>query len=75
MWDLSELSYHHLAKRKGPDKQIQTVFTQMVTVKILIVISLSHLPFFSYKNLRLCRESLMLLEYHKKATIRLQQRI
>jgi hypothetical protein len=26
----------------------------------------SHLPVFSYKSLRLCRESLMLLEYHKK---------
>jgi hypothetical protein len=26
----------------------------------------SHLPVFSYKSLRLCRESLMLLEYHEK---------
>ena len=41
----------------------------MLSVKILIAVYFLHLPFFSYKNLSLCRESLMLLEYHKKIVI------
>jgi hypothetical protein len=60
---------------KGPDKQIQSV-AQQLSVKFLIIIYLSHLPVISCKNLRLCRESLMLLEYHKKiGTLCLYQRI
>src|ERR1700676_1788425 len=39
---------------------------QMLSVKILIAVYLSHISVFSYKNSRLCRESLMLLEYHQK---------
>jgi hypothetical protein len=51
---------------KGLDKQIQIVATQMLSVKILIAVYLSHLPVFPYKNLRLYREYMMLLEYHQK---------
>lgn len=35
-------------------------------MNFLITIYSSHLPLFSCKSLRLCRESLMLLEYHPK---------
>jgi hypothetical protein len=44
--------------------------------EILIAIYFLHLPVFSYKNLKLRRESLMLLESHKKnGTFCLFQRI
>ena len=56
---------------KGPDK----ISTKM-SKNFLIAIYFSHLPVFSYKNLRLCKESLMLLEYHQKiGTFCLYQRI
>jgi hypothetical protein len=48
----------------GPDKQIQIVFTKIS--RFLIALYVSHLSVFSYKNLTLCRESLMFLEYPKK---------
>jgi hypothetical protein len=51
---------------KVPDKQIQLFRAKMLAVNFLIAVYFSHLAFFSYKNLILCRESLMLLEYHKK---------
>jgi hypothetical protein len=54
---------------KGPDKQIQIGVMQMLSVKILIAVYFSHLTFFSYKNLTLCIESLILLEYHKKVEL------
>ncbi len=38
----------------------------MLSENLLIAIYISHFPVFSYKNLRLGGESLMLLEYHKK---------
>jgi hypothetical protein len=38
----------------------------MLSVKILIAVYFSHLLVFSHKTLGLCRESLILLEYHKK---------
>jgi hypothetical protein len=49
---------------KGPDKQIQIVFAK--NRRFLIALYFSHLFVFSYKNLTLCRESLMFLEYPKK---------
>jgi hypothetical protein len=61
----SELS---LAKSERPGQTNTNCVTQMllVSVKILIAVYLSHLHIFSYKNLRLCRESMILLECHKK---------
>jgi hypothetical protein len=51
------------------DKQIQIGGTD-------VAIYFSHLPFVSYKTLRLCRKYLMLLEYYKFfATLPLYQRI
>jgi hypothetical protein len=41
----------------------------MLLMKILIAVYFSHPPFFSYKNLRLYRESSMLPEYHKEFTV------
>ena len=38
----------------------------MLSVKILIAVYFSHLLVISYKDLGMCRESLILLEYHKK---------
>jgi hypothetical protein len=49
---------------KGLDKQIQIVFAKIS--RFLIALYFSHLSVFSYKNLTLCRESLMFLEYSKK---------
>jgi hypothetical protein len=51
---------------KGPDKQVQNVFARIPSVKFLIAEYFSHLLVFLHKNLGLRRESLMLLEYHKK---------
>ena len=52
--------------------------TILLSVNILIAVYFSHLPVFSYKNLRLCKESLILLEsYQKKklGSLRPHQRI
>jgi hypothetical protein len=51
----------HRLRVKGPDKQIQIVFSK--NRRFLIALYFSHLSIFSYKNLTLCRESLMFLEY------------
>ena len=39
---------------------------KILSVNFLITVYFSHLPVFAYKNLRLCGESLILLEYHLK---------
>ena len=39
---------------------------KILSVNFLIAVYFSHLPDFAYKNLRLCGESLILLEYHPK---------
>jgi hypothetical protein len=51
----------HRLREKGPDKQIQIVFAK--NRRFLIALYFSHPSVFSYKNLTLCRESFMFLEY------------
>jgi hypothetical protein len=63
---IASTASYPLLRVRGPDKQIQNDVTQMLSVKFLIAVYLLHLTILSYKNLRLCRESMMLLEYHKK---------
>ena len=55
---------------------IASVAAKMLSVNILIAVYSSHLLVFSYKILRLCRESLILLESHQKiGSFRPYQRI
>jgi hypothetical protein len=62
-------------KGEGPGQTNTNCCLKMLSVNFLIAIYFSHLLVFSYKNLRLCRESLILLEYHKKiGTLCLYQR-
>ena len=54
-------------ERPGPqDKQTKKFCTQMLSANFLVAVYFSYLLVFSYYNLRLCMESLILLEYPKK---------
>jgi hypothetical protein len=52
---LKTLTVSVMARVKGQDKQIHIVAARNST--FLIAVYFSHLLVFSYKNLRLCRES------------------
>jgi len=60
-----ERSEHLWLRVEGPDKQIQIVAAQMLSVNFLHATYPCYFAVFSHKNLRLSRESLVLYKYHK----------
>ena len=63
---IASVASYYSAKGEGPDKQVQNEFARMLSVNIVIPVYFLHLLMFNYKNLGLCRKSLMLLEYWKR---------